>query len=422
MLQELKIPRMGSVENARLVAWRVDEGQSYGEGDVLYEIETDKTTTEVEATAPGILAQRKGEPGDDFKVGDCIGLWAAPGTGPASLKKALAVVSGDRTEPAVVESNSGPSAEAPQADGRAVRPLPRAAAGGARISPLARRLAAQHGVDVTGITGSGAHGKITGKDVLKATEAASAPARATVAAPESVPASARRAEPAPVAAGAAQVIPHSLRRKTIARRMTEAAAVPSLTADMEVDLTALFAHRRSAAGQGASVLGLIAHAAVSALIEHPRLNAHWNDDALIQWNHVHLGIAVDTPDGLVVPVIRHAERLNARGLTEEVARLAQAARDGSLSSADLEGGTFTISNPGSVGPVIRAEALLNVPQVALLGLPGIVRVVKAVPDGDGWATAVRPVIRASLTFDHRSLDGGPVVAFLNTLKSRIESL
>lgn len=422
MLQELKIPRMGSVENARLVAWHIDEGEPYHEGDVLYEIETDKTTTEVEATAPGILAQRKGEPGDDFKVGDCIGLWVAPGTGPAAVKKAVAALAGETPETTPVECSATLPAKVPAADGTNFRPVPRAAAGGARISPLARRLAAQHGVDVAGIVGSGARGKITGNDVLTAAETGEVPVRTTVAPLASAPVSARPVEQARAMGDEAQVISHSLRRKTIARRMVEAAAVPSLTADMEVDLTALFAHRASGSGQGASVLGLIAHAAVSALVEHPRLNAHWTDDALIQWNHVHLGIAVDTPDGLVVPVIRHAERLNARGLTEEIARLAKAARDGSLSSADLEGGTFTISNPGSVGPVIRAEALLNVPQVALLGLPGIVRAVKAVPDGDGWATAIRPVLRPSLTFDHRALDGGPVVAFLNTLKSRMESL
>ncbi|GGC06828.1 lipoamide acyltransferase component of branched-chain alpha-keto acid dehydrogenase complex [Novosphingobium endophyticum] len=421
MLQELKIPRMGSVENARLVAWHIDEGQSYGEGDILYEIETDKTTTEVEATSPGILAQRKGEPGDDFKVGDCIGLWAAPGTGPAALRKAVAALDGQEPRPASAENAAAPVKVA-AADGEAVRPLSRTAACGVRISPLARRLAAQHGVDVAGIAGSGAYGKITGKDVLKVSNAAGTAPR-TIAPPAGrVLPDSRPADQAAASAEGARVVPHSLRRKTIARRMVEAAAVPSLTADMEIDLTALFAHRASVAGKGTSVLGLIAHAAVSALVEHRSLNAHWNDEALIQWDHVHLGIAVDTAGGLIVPVIRHAERLNARGLTEEIARVAQAARDGSLSSADLEGGTFTISNPGSVGPVIRAEALLNVPQVALLGLPGIVRAVKVVPDGDGWATAVRRVIRPSLTFDHRALDGGPVIAFLNTLKIQMESL
>ena len=143
---------------------------------------------------------------------------------------------------------------------------------------------------------------------------------------------------------------------------------------------------------------------------------------MLLWGQVHLGVAVDAPDGLIVPVIRNAERYNARGLTDEIAKAARRARDGELRPEDLEGGTFTLSNPGSLGPVLRAEALLNVPQVALLGLPAIVRVAKPVPDGAGWAVAIREVMRPSLTFDHRALDGGAAIAFLNSLKTRLESL
>lgn len=141
---------------------------------------------------------------------------------------------------------------------------------------------------------------------------------------------------------------------------------------------------------------------------------------MVQFGAVHLGIAVDTPEGLVVPVVRNAESLNARGLTDAIAALADKARAGTLRPQDMEGGTFTISNPGSMGPVVRAEALLNPPQVALLGLPGIVRAPVAIKDGDGWAMAVRPLLRLSLSFDHRALDGGPVIAFLNTLKATLE--
>ncbi|MFM2370819.1 MAG: hypothetical protein RIS85_541, partial [Pseudomonadota bacterium] len=294
--------------------------------------------------------------------------------------------------------------------------VPRSAAGGRRISPLARRIAAQHGVDLATVVGTGMGGKISGRDVLDAHAACSAAKPAEALAP--APAISLPLPSVPVEGALA---PHSLRRRTIAQRMVQAAAIPSLTADMEADLSALMALRKSPKGAGASLLGLIAHAAVAALIEHPRLNAHWRDDAMVNFATVHLGVAVDTPDGLVVPVIRHAERLSPLGLTEAIAALAAKARDGLLRPDEMDGGTFTISNPGSVGPVLRAEALLNPPQVALLGLPGIVRAPVAVRDGDGWAMAIRPLMRLSLTFDHRALDGGPVIGFLNTLKARIEA-
>lgn len=389
MLKDLRIPRMGSVENARLVAWRIAEGEAFAAGQVLYEIETDKTSVEIEADEAGVLAQRLAAPGDEFKVGDRLGLWAQPGTTPGAITLAL------------------PSAAAPVAVPD-IRPLPRTAAGGRRISPLARRLAALHGVDLGNVVGTGAGGKISGRDVLAAREA-------IPATPPPPPA----LSPPPDAD--AEVVIHSLRRRTIAQRMVQAGAIPSLTADMEVDLTALFAHRKQS-GQGASVLGLIAHAATAALLDHPALNAHWREDALVRFRTVHLGVAVDTPEGLVVPVVRHAERLSPLGLTAAIAELAAKAREGRLRPEELEGGSFTLSNPGAIGPVLRAEALLNPPQVALLGLPGIVHIPRAIRDGDGWSIAVRPVIRLSLTFDHRALDGGPVIAFLNTLKSRIEAI
>ncbi|MCX7283718.1 MAG: dihydrolipoamide acetyltransferase family protein [Novosphingobium sp.] len=422
MLKDLCIPRMGSVENARLLGWRVAEGESFEAGQILYEVETDKTSVEVEASEAGVLARQTASEGEEFKVGDKVGLWAAPGTTPTAIAKAMGDT-GSSPAPAkeyAVASSTETVAAAPTSGTIAatdVRPLPRSAAGGRKVSPLARRLAAQFGVDLAAVNGTGLGGKIGGNDVLAARDAAQAPA------PLSVPAAAPQpvAAPTPVAHDG-ELVPHSMRRRTIAQRMTVAASIPTLTADMEIDLGALMAFRKSPQGADTSVLGLIAHAATSALLEHPRLNAHWRDDAMVSFRSVHLGIAVDAPDGLVVPVVRNAERLSPRGMTEAIGGLAARARDGQLRLEEMDGGSFTISNPGSLGPVIRAEALLNPPQVALLGLPGIVRAPVAVKHGDDWAMAVRPVIRASLSFDHRALDGGPVIRFLNTLKARIESL
>lgn len=421
MLNDLCIPRMGSVENARLLGWRVAEGEAFETGQILYEVETDKTTVEVEADTAGVLAQCTASEGEEFKVGDKVGLWAAPGTTPTAIAKALsqgaapAEVTAELASQKATAIASAPKIGAvPPAD---IRPLPRAAAGGRKVSPLARRLAAQFSVDLSRVNGTGLGGKIGGNDVLAARDAEQ------VQAPPVVPA----LSPSPLAVPASvahdgELVPHTMRRRTIAQRMTLAASIPTLTADMEIDLGALMAFRKSPQGAGTSVLALIAHAATSALLEHPRLNAHWRDDAMVSFRSVHLGIAVDAAGGLVVPVIRNAERLSPLGLTDAISTLAARARAGQLRPEEMEGGSFTISNPGSIGPVIRAEALLNPPQVALLGLPGIVRAPVAVRHGDDWAMAVRPVIRASLSFDHRALDGGPVIRFLNTLKSRIESL
>ncbi|MBF9152276.1 dihydrolipoamide acetyltransferase family protein [Novosphingobium jiangmenense] len=417
MLNDLCIPRMGSVENARLLNWRVAEGETFEVGQILYEVETDKTTVEVEADAAGVLAKRTASEGEEFKVGDKVGVWAAPGTMPTAIAKALGQDAAPKDVSAAQPTNvvSTPAIGAvPSAD---VRPLPRAAAVGRKVSPLARRLAAQFGVDLAQVNGTGLGGKIGGSDVLAARDAGQV--KAPLAAPAVPPLP--PAVSAPVAEDG-ELVPHTMRRRTIAQRMSLAASIPTLTADMEIDLGALMAFRKSPQGAGTSVLGLIAHAATSALIEHPRLNAHWRDDAMVAFRSVHLGIAVDAADGLVVPVIRHAERLSPLGLTQAIADLAARARAGQLRPEEMEGGSFTISNPGSIGPVIRAEALLNPPQVALLGLPGIVRAPVAVRHGEDWAMAVRPVIRASLSFDHRALDGGSVIRFLNTLKSRIESL
>jgi len=394
VLKELNIPHMGSVENAKLLSWIVREGESFGEGDILYEVETDKTATEIEASDPGILVRYLAEPDSELKVGDLVGLWAAPGTPAASIEAALAereAAKGEPDEPVEAVVVAAPAATAPAA----------ASGGeGPRVSPRARQLAAEHGVDLASVSGSGPGGRITGEDIIAA---------ARGAAEES---------------GESETIPHSRRRQTIARRMTEAAAIPTLTADMEIDLTALFAYRAAekAEGRNVSILAIIAHAAVAVLRAQKILNAQWTDAALLRFEPVHLGMAVETDQGLVVPVIRNAETLDPAGFTAAIAALAERARAGSLKAEELEGGTFTISNPGALGPVIRAEALLNPPQIALLGLPGIAHVPRAIETDGAWTVEVRPIIRPSLSFDHRAVDGGPVIQFLNQLKERLEQL
>ena len=404
LLTELRIPHMGSVENAKMVKWLVAVGESFKAGQPLYEIETDKTVMEVEAEADGVLARCDAAEGDDKKVGDFIGYAAPAGSAKGDIEAALARLDIKPTEPQPADAAASEPASTAAPDASA------------RHSPLVRRLAAEHGVDLTTLKGSGPGGRIVGDDVVRAAQQTSAVAGSAPAIPgyDNVP---------------VEAVPNSSRRRAISRRLVESARnTAALTADMQIDLTAVFELRtevnqkRCARGEpNVSMLALIAQALCKLLRLHPNFNATFTESHTLLWQAVNLGIAVDTPDGLVVPVIRDADKLDAVQMDAAIKSLAARARDNQLRPDELEGGTFTLSNPGSLGPVLRAEGIINPPQVALLGLPAVLRVPVAVGTGDGeYKVEVRPVIRPSLTFDHRALDGGQVIGFLNDLRELLE--
>ena len=382
---------MGSVENAKLVNWRVAEGQTYKAGDVLYEIETDKTVTEVEAETDGLLASHIAHEGAELKVGDLVGWTAAAETSSTDAAHAVA----DKVAP------SAQPAAAP------------------RVSPRARRIARERGIELSQITN--VSGRISGEDVVRTAGIATATLRAT-GEPTTLPVQLPGYADVPV-----DLIVNGSRRRAIARRLTESArTAPQLTADMQIDLTALMAVRadhnarlREKNHPASSILSYVAHATARLLMEHRALNAAYTDSHTFQWRCVNLGIAVDTPDGLVVPVIRNADDLTLEETNALIASMADRARRGVLRQEEVEGATFTISNPGAIGPVLRAEAILNPPAVALLGLPGIQYTPVALESED-FRIEVRPVLRPSLTFDHRALDGGQVIRFLSALKSALE--
>jgi pyruvate/2-oxoglutarate dehydrogenase complex dihydrolipoamide acyltransferase (E2) component len=419
LLTEIRIPFMGSVENARIQLWSAKEGARLTPDDVLCEIETDKTVMEVNAPDHGILARRTVVEGTDLKVGDLIGYLAQPDAAPEQIADALAALDG---APAPVSAPAVAAAVEVEPDVRDASP-----ATPLRTSPYARRLAKDYQIDLASVTGTGPGGRVLGDDVLRAT---SVP-KATVT-PAPVPVVAGNAAPQPGYEGVPyEIVAHSMRRRVIARRLAETArTVPHLTADVQIDMSTLLAARKSYnaarknAGQpSVSVLAFLARAACATLKSHAPLNATYTETGLIVWKVINLGIAVDTPDGLVVPVIRDAGQLSIGELDAAIKRLAERARDGTLSPQELEGGTFTLSNPGSVGPVLRAEAILNAPQVALLGFPAIQHVPVAVAGEDGdYRVEVRPVLRPSLSFDHRPLDGGAVVRFLGDYKQRLETM
>ncbi|WP_460941460.1 dihydrolipoamide acetyltransferase family protein [Parahaliea aestuarii] len=411
-VKQLRIPHMGSVENARVVTWRIAENEYFKSGDTLYEVETDKTLTEVEADSDGFLLKRLAEEDEDFKVGDVVGLFADEAVSQELLENALVEL---RAEP--------PSVETIDTAGRSGSPenMTLEAADdaspvqtGVRHSPLVRKLAAEHGIDLQDIRGSGPNGRVTKEDILAHIDSKPAVEGGEIAAIvppgyESVPYTA---------------ISNSLRRQTIARRLSAVVSeVPQLTADMEIGMEHVIAVRNELSRErvekgesGISVFSCIAAAVCKALLAHPELNATYGEKKRILWQAVNLGVAIDTPDGLVVPVVRGAEKLDVVELNAEIKALTNKALDGKLAQADLEGGTFTLSNPGALGLVLRAEAILNPPQVALLGLPATRQVpVAEIGDDGNYRVEVRTVLRPSLTFDHRALDGGHVIRFLNTL-------
>jgi len=296
-------------------------------------------------------------------------------------------------------------------------------------SPVARRVAAERGVELSGVAGSGRRGRIRKADVLAA--AAAGPSSSGAAA-------ARRAKtggptPAGIPAGydgvPHEVVPTTRVRQAIADHMVRSRQTAAhMMTEVDVDLGAAVRARaelneaRLAVGATKlSFLPFIARATCAALAEHPDMNATFQGEQTIRWGQVNLGVAVDTPAGLLVPVVRNAGAMTAPAIGEAIGDLAARARDRKLVPDDLAGGTFTISNPGSVGAV-SAPAIINQPQVAILGVPAIQRRPWVVtgPDGEEMI-AIRSILRLAVTFDHRALDGADATRFAVAVKDRLEA-
>jgi pyruvate/2-oxoglutarate dehydrogenase complex dihydrolipoamide acyltransferase (E2) component len=434
-LTEVRIPFMGSVENATILRWVPKEGDVVTQDGVLCEIETDKTVMEIQAPASGVLAKRLVGEGTDLKVGALIGYLADEGASPAEV---AALLAGESTSTAVEVPADLPYEPGSHADKRpGVAPRTNSDAA-LRVSPYARRLAKEHDIDLQDVLPVTHGRRIYGADVLHSVSLRTADSKQVNGVHHDEPE--QRNAPARAQANGDwrgyEGVPFELkafsaRRRTIARRLSETASeAPHLTADVQVDLTrvldsrkAFNALRAERAEAPVSLLAFLIKAACATLKKYPELNASYTDAGLKIWKAIHIGIAVDTPEGLVVPVIRDADMLTVSEIDAALKALAAKARDSKLTPADLEGGTFTISNPGSVGPVLRAEAILNAPQVALLGFPAMLHTPVAVPGGQGeYDVTVRPLLRPSLTFDHRPLDGGTIVRYLTEFKNRVETM
>jgi pyruvate dehydrogenase E2 component (dihydrolipoamide acetyltransferase) len=410
MAAELKVPKLGmDMEEANILRWIVEEGAEVEKGDPVIEIDTDKVSYEVEANADGVIRGLRGEEGETVPVGATLAFIAAPGeewTEPEPTP-------GNRT--ATGGNGVPPQAEAapPAAEARPEAPKHRNGGRTVRASPAARRTAADRGLEIEAIPGSGPGGRVYLSDVLESDVRRRPPEAETdgtqEAAGTSVP-----PEPAVGTASGRESLSR-VRRVGAERTAKSFAEVPHfyLTRDLEVGrLLELRERLKAKMDPAPSVTELLALAVARTLKDHPRLNARYVEGGEMETNAgVNLGIAAATDEGLVVPVLRGADALPLRGLVPAVKDLVRRAREGGLGPDDLSGGTFTISNLGMMG-VDSFDAIINAPQAGILAL-GRVRTVPEWQDG-GWEP--RRVISATLSVDHRVADGADGARFLESLQ------
>ena len=406
MATELKVPKLGmDMEDANILRWMVEEGAEVEKGDPVIEIDTDKVSYEVEANADGVIRGLRGVEGQTVPVGATLAFIAAPGE--------------EWTEPDPPPESQGRTGGATPSDAEAVPPVAEARQeasehrnGGraVRASPAARRAAADRGLEIEAISGSGPGGRVYLSDVLESA-VRQRPPETTPDETDEMPVP---SEPAVVSTSTRESLSR-VRRVGAERTAKSFAEVPHfyLTRDLEVDRLLELRERLKAKMEPApSVTELISLAVSRTLEEHPRLNARYAGGGEMETSAgVNLGIAAATDEGLVVPVLRGADALPLRQLVPAVKDLVRRAREGGLGPDDLSGGTFTISNLGMMG-VDSFDAIINAPQAGILAL-GRIRTVPEWRDG-GWEP--RRVISATLSVDHRVADGADGARFLESLQ------
>jgi pyruvate dehydrogenase E2 component (dihydrolipoamide acetyltransferase) len=403
MTTEVKLPRLGQgMETGTIVRWLKAEGDAVAANEPLYELDTDKVTQEVESELAGVLLTIV-VPEGEVAVGDTIAIISGEGTAASSVAD----------EPAAAEPVSAELAPpehvapaAPAVSGNGVSPATAGATPGGRIkaSPLARRIARERGVDLGTLAGTGPDGRIVAGDVE------SAPAGG-LPGPVSLPAPAAEVE----------IVTLGNVRKTIARRLTDAWTAPVFQLGVSIDMTEALHLREQLVARLAdgdvkpTVNDLLTKLVGVALVRHRAVNATFADDEIHRHPGAHVGMAVAAPSGLVVPVIRDADRRSVQEIARARADLVGRAREGKLTLPDMEGGTFTISNLGMFG-VEQFVAVLNPPQVAILAV-GAVKDTPVVVDGE---LDVAPMMQVTLTCDHRAIDGADGAEFLRTLVALVE--
>ncbi|MDA8193149.1 MAG: 2-oxoglutarate dehydrogenase complex dihydrolipoyllysine-residue succinyltransferase [Thermaerobacter sp.] len=396
---ELRVPELGeSVIEATVGRWLKKAGDSVSVGEPIVELETDKVNLEVSAEQPGLIGAIMVAEGETVAVGSILATIA-----PSAEQSATSLASATET-----------SAAEPQA------PEPDAA----RATPDVRRLAREQGVPLDSVSGSGPHGRVTRQDVLSRVPGTPAPPQPAPAPPAAgeTPAAKPVTPPVPSARNEERV-PMSARRLTIARRLVQAQQTAAmLTTFNEVDMSAVLdlrSRRRDSFkerhGVGLGFMSFFTKAVIAALKAIPRLNAEIQDTQMVLKRYYDIGIAVSTDGGLVVPVIRDADRLSFAEIEQQVAQLAVKARANTLTLDDLRGGTFTITNGGVFGSLLSTP-ILNAPQVGILGMHKI----EQRPVAINGEVVIRPMMYLALSYDHRIVDGSEAVRFLVRTKELLE--
>ncbi len=413
MADEVKLPRLGQgMESGTIVKWLKSEGERVEKGEPLYELDTDKVTQEVEAEASGVLlkiAIREGEVpvgrtiaviGEEGEQVELSGNGASEQPPPGAAESDVQTVEAPAQAPAREPDREEGREAAAETAGTAEQAPAQRDGGRVKASPLARRIARERGIDLASVNGTGPEGRIVAEDV----ERAGVSAPAVPSAPAPAPGEVERVELTSI-------------RKTIARRLTEAWQIPVFQLQTSADMTradALVARLRDD-GTKATVTDVLTKVCAAALMRHREVNAQYGEDAILRYPTANVGIAVAAPQGLVVPVIRSAERLRLAEIAAARAEVVGRARENKLQRSDLEDGTFTISNLGMYR-VERFTAVLNPPQAAIVAVGATEDRAVAV-DGE---LVVRPMLTLTATFDHRAVDGAPAADFLQTVKELLE--
>lgn len=428
MSVEIRVPPLGeSLVDAVVGEWLKQPGDSVSRGETVVLLETDKVNLDVTAEEDGVLSRIDKQAGEVVTVGEVLGV-VGGGDGAAAAAPEPAVKA-EPAAPSVAAAAAAPAqAPVPAASAApAAESVPGAADDGSRAAPAVRRLAEEHHIDLATVAGTGAGGRVTREDVLLAAARAGQLGAVAVAVP--APVAAQAAVPAgasippPVEHPLEERIKLSRRQQTIAARLVEAQQTAAmLTTFNEVDMSAVMEIRsrrkdsfKETYGVGLGFMSFFTKAVVGALKAHPRVNAELQGDTLVLKRHYDIGIAVGLDEGVVVPVVRDADRKSFAEIEREIADLATRARENKLTLAELQGGTFSITNGGIYGSLMSTP-ILSYPQVGILGMHAI----QQRPVAKNGEVVIRPMMYTALSYDHRVVDGKDAVQFLVKLKNLLE--
>lgn len=369
MATDIIMPQLGeSIAEGTIVKWLIPVGDRVEKDQSLLEVETDKVALEIPSPASGFLTEVLVQEGETVPIGTLL---------------------------ARLEETARATGVINRVGGVVVRPAAPPGEGQDRYSPAVRQLAKEHGVDLSQITGTGAGGRVTKKDVLD-----------YVAKRE--PLGVRRE-----ALGGEEILPFTPMRKTIAERMVKSRQTSAHVATFfEADFSAIAKVRER---HGLTYLPFVVKAVTRAIKDVPVLNSSWGESGIVLKRDIHMGIAVSLEDGLLVPVVRHADRKNVKDLAKEIADLAERARTKRLSPEEVQGGTFTITNHGGFGSLFSTP-IIHQPQIAILGVGAVQKRPVVINDAIG----IRPMCYLSLSFDHRVIDGAIADQFMGKVKTYLE--